>query len=97
MRAPIGCDRQSAIEYMGCTETMFETISRLGVVRSVRKGWYLFADLDAAAERLIQLRNESRGENEQESKGIAKKRRHLGSQGDRSYDGRTQELLRKLG
>jgi hypothetical protein len=97
VRSPIGCDRAGAIEYLGCSQTMFETVSRLGVVRSVRKGWYLYADLDAAAERLRSIRDAERGENGEATKGIAKKRRHLGGQGAGPYDGRTKELLRRLG
>lgn len=49
---PKGCNEEGAISYMGCTRYVFKALRQSGVARAVRRGWYLYCDLDAALEAL---------------------------------------------
>lgn len=52
-RPPIGTDAQGAREYLGCSQAMFDELRRTKAVLPVRRGWYVYSDLDAAVTRLV--------------------------------------------
>ncbi len=102
MRDPIGCGEKDAIEYMGCSQTMFEEIRAAGIVVPVRRGWYSYEQLDAAMKQLVAkaLENckvisinqhaKNHGKPEEGPTGV------VGSEGDQPDYPKTQELLRRF-
>lgn len=95
MRDPIGCDREGAVRYMGCSVSMFDDLTSKGIVRPVRRNWFLYSDLDRAAERLQKERDVENATIKLETTdSVPKKKRNVGVQGGRRYDGITKELLR---
>lgn len=99
MPGPLGCDREEARRYLGLSENMFVDYTRRGIIRRVRKGYYHYADLyeAAAAMRRERDRRSTDAGHDEEAGGARKAPKPVGGQGDRSYDGETEELLRVIG
>lgn len=52
VRPPVGTNKEGAIAYLHCSERKFDELRRKGIVRALDRGWYAYADLDAAVEWL---------------------------------------------
>ncbi len=95
---PIGCNREEAIRFLGCSESMFEELHARKIIRSLRKGWYTYDDLRKAVKDLEgERKSEMNHEINQKTKGTRSKRASgaLRSEGSRSYKGNSEEFLRK--
>ena len=51
--APIGCNRTAAMEYLGCTERMFDELTARRIVVPIKRNWYAYWQLDEAMKNLI--------------------------------------------
>lgn len=89
-RAPIGCGKEDAIRFLGCSPSMFEELSAKKIIKRVRAGWYSYRMLEEAMQAL-----------EEEAKGTAnilKLKNHakgqtVRSKGSGSQDREAEELL----
>ena len=53
-RVPVACGEQEAMTYVGLLDrpNLWEELKARKVVKSLRRNWYAFADLDLAIEHL---------------------------------------------
>lgn len=85
----LGTNRDGAIAHLGCSESMFERLTREGKIKPVRKGWYSYRLLDEqmrAIERSIMPEHEGM---ESQGKGPV---RGNGAESRR----KTQDILRAI-
>lgn len=100
LRPPIGTDAEGARQYLGCSQAMFEDLRAARIIKSVRRNWYAFEDLNRALEKLMTLRDTSlEGNDERTSQTLSRKgtARNVGRQGGRSDYPKTKDILRKIG
>lgn len=98
-RAPIGCDDKAAQAYLGCSDDRWTLLKRRKIVKELVRGWFAYADLDAAMELLRTERDQTSatiyklapGESED---GDTAKRRKVGS--ERNRQRRTSEELLRI-
>lgn len=100
MRPPIGTDSKGAREYLGCSQSMFEQLRASRLIRSLRRDWYSYDDLDDVI-RLLRTERDNRlqqnhGESTESLSG-QESAKPLGRKGHRSDYPKTEELLRRLG
>lgn len=56
---PIGTDAQGALQYLGCSDSVFKDLRRRGYFSELRPGWFLYEDLILGMQRLRIERDES--------------------------------------
>jgi hypothetical protein len=100
LRPPIGTDAEGARQYLGCSQGLFEELRAARIIKSVRRNWYAYEDLDRALEKLMTLRDTSQdGNDERTSQTLSRKSTawNVGRQGGRSDYPKTKDILRKIG
>lgn len=95
--SPLGCSRDEAIKYLGCSETKFQELTNRKIIVRLSGGWYSYRLLAMAMETLekealsgakvIYLEHQS--DREEVKAG------NVGSKRSRSTIRPTQELLRE--
>lgn len=91
---PLGCDREGAIAFLGCSPTKFEELTVKKIVKRLGSGWYSYRMLGKAFEA---LEAEAEGNVIDIKKKLKEKanenRRKIRKQGDMSEDRSEKELL----
>lgn len=92
--SPLGCDRESAIAFLGCSPAKFEELTNRKIVKRLSSGWYSYDMLRQAFQKIeeaaaidpkvIDLQKKLK-ENE--------KRQAIRSKGDLPTDREEKELL----